>query len=249
MSKILIFKSSVFIVIHLISSNLFAQTNANLILKKMDKTIFSYIDKTANVKMVLTNLTSKKEKVKEAILMQKDSNKKLFRYTSPKSDKGIATLSLPNNEIYLYLPLFKKPKKITNLAEKNAFNKSDFSISDMATKSYAEKYSAQIINKDATYYVLELKPKQEKSNYNHIIVYVNKIYFYPERFEYYNHKNQLIKIAKYHYVKNNGLWVADVVSMEDLKKKHKTTISMTNIELNKGLKDEIFTLENLVGTK
>lgn len=249
MRKILFFKSIVLIVFNLISYSLFAQTDADLMLHKMDKTLFSYQDKTANVKMVLTNLTSNKEKVKEAILMQKDSNKKLFRYTSPKSDKGIATLSLPNNEIYLYLPLFKKPKKITNLAEKNTFNKSDFSISDMATKSYAEKYSAKIIKSDATYNILELKPKEGKSNYNRIVVYVNKNYFYPEKFEYFNHKNQLIKIAKYHYVKNNGYWVADVVSMEDLKKKHKTTISMTNIELNKGLKDEIFTLENLVGVK
>jgi len=46
--------------------------------------------------------------------------------------------------------------------------------------------------------------------------------------------------------KVNGLWIAEQVSMEDHKKNHKTTLSMTNFKINQGLSDDEFTLEKLV---
>ena len=224
-----------------------AQTDANAILKKMDATIFAIKDKTVNIKMVMVNLKSGKEKEKQAILMQKGTQMKLFRYVYPASDSGIATLSLPNGEIYLYLPLFKKPKKITNLAESNAFNSSDFSIEDMATSAYADKYTPSLKSSSGTNYVLDLTPKISNTSYKHLVVYINKQNFYPEKFEFYDKKNVMVKTSKYHHVKINGFWIADRVSMEDLKKMHKTTLYMSDIKLNQGLSDDLFTLENLVG--
>ena len=111
-----------------VSTDAAGQENANTLLSKTDHTMFGVKDKSADVKMIMINLKNGKQKVKEATLLQKGTNKKLFRYTYPKSDSGIATLSLPDNQVYLYLPLFKKPKKITNLAQSNAFNHSDFSF-------------------------------------------------------------------------------------------------------------------------
>lgn len=228
---------------------LYAQENADDLLTKMDQTIFGIKDRTANIEMLMINLKTGKQKQKTAILLQKGANKKLFRYTSPKSDSGIATLSLPNDEIYLYLPLFKRPKKITNLAESNTFNKSDFSVKDMATKPYAEIYTPEMLPTTDTAHVLNLKPKTDNSSYSHVIVYINKIYFYPEKFEFYNRKGQKVKQSIYHYILIDGYWIADVVSMEDLKKRHKTRITMSEIKINQGLKDELFTVENLAGHK
>ena len=128
----------------IIATNSYGQ-DANSLLKKMDQLTFDIKDKSSNIEMTMMNLKTKKKKVKKGIVIQKDGNKKLFRYTYPKSDEGIATLSLANGDIYLYLPLFKKPKKITNLAESNMLNKSDFSIGDMASSSYSEMYNAKLI--------------------------------------------------------------------------------------------------------
>ena len=223
----------------------FGQT-ANELLKKVDNTLFAVKDKTVNVKMVLLNQKTKKEKVKEAVLMQKGPDRKLFRYTYPESDAGIATLSLPNNEIYLYLPMFKKPKKITNIAESNTFNKSDFSIEDMAAQGYSEKYSGKILPSEDNLYVIELNEKDEKSSKGKQIIYVHKTYFYLERIKYFDKKDQHQKTALYKQKKVNGLWIAEQVSMEDHKKNHKTTLSMTNFKINQGLSDDEFTLEKLV---
>lgn len=229
------------------SLSVVGQIDVNEMLIKMDETVFAAKDKSSSIKMVMVNQKSGKEKTKKAVMMQKGVDMKLFRYTFPKSDSGIATLSLPNNEIYLYLPLFKKPKKITNLAEKNAFNQSDFSVSDMATKSYAENFTPTLISTNESTYVVDLKPKSDDAPYSHQVVYINKEYYYPEQFDFYDKKNQLVKKAIYNYAKINNYWISDEVSMEDLKKDHKTTIYMSDIKINQGLKDELFTLENLTG--
>ncbi len=243
------FKNTLLSILTVIFVGLISSANAQdalNILKKMDATAAAIKDKSVAMKMVMVNLKSGKEETKQAVLFQKGMNMKLFRYTAPKSDEGISTLSLPNGEIYVYLPLFKKPKKITNLAESGAFNKSDFSIEDMATQAYADKYTPTLQSTNATNFVLELKPKDPKSSYSKLLVTINKTTYCAEQIEYFDSKNNAVKKALYHYKKVNDCWVADEVSMEDLKKQHKTTLYMSDIKVNQGLADDLFTLENLV---
>ena len=230
-------------------TNVKGQSDGSELLARMDKTLFGIKDKSAHMKIVMTNLKNGEKTIKEADFFQKDSDKKLFRYTAPESDAGIATLSLPDNSVYLYLPLFKKPKKVTNLSDKNVFNSSDFSYEDMATKPYSTKYTAQLISTTDTYYTLSLKPKYAKSKYDHIIVNLNKKYFYPETMKYYNHKGILVKVATYHFQKIAENWIADKISMKDIRKNHMTTILYSNIKINTGLNDSMFTVEALADKK
>jgi outer membrane lipoprotein-sorting protein len=224
-----------------------AQSNAKEILAAMDKVLLAPKDKELNLEMVMTDMKTNKEKIKKAKIYQKGADKKLFIYTYPQSDKGIATLSLPD-ELYIYLPMFKKPKKITNMAEGNSMNQSDFSLEDMPSKPYEESYLPKLLESNASAWVLELKPKEEKPSYSKLVVTVNKAHHYPEKIEYYDKKGTKVKEAVYHFTKIGSYWVSDKVTMTDLKKKHRTAITMTEIKLNQGLKDSIFTLEHLTNT-
>lgn len=225
------------------------QETAAVILSKLDKTIFAIKDRTVEIEMTMIDLKTQKQKVKKAILLQKGADKKLFRYTFPKNDEGISTLSLPDGTVYLYLPMFKKPKKITNMAEGNAFNSSDFSIQDMATKPYAEAYTPKLVKTTDNTYVLDLKPKADKPRYGRLTLTVNKSHHYLEKIEYFDKNGQKVKEAVYKYKKIGNYWVADHVTMKDLKKEHMTRLVMSNIKINQGLKDDLFTVENLASTK
>jgi outer membrane lipoprotein-sorting protein len=229
-------------------ANVNGQDDAGRVLTKMDNTMMAVEDKVADIEMEMTNLNTGKGNVKRALFMQKGADKKIFRYTFPKSDEGIATLTLPG-EVYLYLPMFKKPKKITNMAQSNTFNKSDFSLSDAGLMPYAKFFAPEMLNTTASDYVLDLIPKQEIDNYSHLIVTINKKYYYPEKIEYFDKKKNKIKEAIYKYQDIDGYWIADVVTMTDLKKNHKSTLTMTNVKVNQGLTDEDFTVEKLVQPK
>ena len=231
------------IILSCFTNEVFGQ-DALSILKKMDQTALAVKDKSSTIEMILVNLKSNKEKIKKGIILQKGRDRKLFRYTYPKSDDGIATLSLPNGEIYVYLPMFKKPKKITNLAD-SGLNNSDFSTDDMVVQLYAEDYNAKILETNGSAYVLDLNSKSNDEAYNHLVIHVNKQYYYPEKIEYFDKKGNLEKVSTSSYKKIAGCWVTNEVTMENVKKKHKTTIVMTEIKINLGLSDDEFTLEKL----
>ncbi|NOX86935.1 MAG: outer membrane lipoprotein-sorting protein [Chlorobi bacterium] len=225
------------------------QEEAKDILSKMDDVIFSIKDKTADVKMVLINLKNGKENVKKAVIMQKGHSKKMFRYVYPKSDSGIATLTLPGDQIYLYLPLFKSVKKISSNSNGGAFNKSDFSLRDTPTKPYSELYTPKLEATTDTSYILTLIPKADKWVYGKLVATIDKTQYYLEKLEYYSQKGQKLKEAVYHYKKIDSHWVADKVTMTNAVKQHKTVTIMSNIKINTGLNDDLFTIENLKGGK
>ena len=237
---------SFIMVLLLAPTALFSQDNAAAILNKMDAVLLSVKDKSADVEMQMINLKNNKTKIKKAKLLQKGLDHKLFSYTYPKSDSGIASLTIPG-AVYLYMPMFKKPKKITSMAESNTFNKTDFSLEDVNNKPYAERYTPKFLKNANTSYVLDLIPKDAKDgSYSHIVVTINKQHYYPEKFEYFDKKNQKVKEANYRFIKIGNIWVGDQVAMKNLKKNHETRFIMSNIKINQGLSDKLFLPENMV---
>ena len=218
--------------------------DAKTILDNMDKIIFSPKDKQGKVTIILTDKAGK-EKVREAIMMQKGRDKKLYRYTKPESQAGIATLSLPGDVMWLYMPAFEKPKKISMLSKSQAFTGTDFSYEDMVTTPYADRYFPVILNSEKDSWVLQLTPKSTKSDYSKIIVRVNKAFGYPITMEFYNTKGKKFKEASYRYEKTGKYWNASEVMMKDIDKIHTTRILLTDVKFDQGLSDDLFVVEKL----
>jgi outer membrane lipoprotein-sorting protein len=218
--------------------------DAVAILERMDKVLFSPKDRQGKVAIILTDKTGK-EKIREASMLQKGTDKKLYRYTKPESQAGMATLSLPGNVMYLYMPAFGKPKKISILTKDQAFNNTDFSFEDMASNPYAERYTPELLDTGKEEYVLSLIPKAEKSNYSKIIARISKTDGYPVMMDYYDQKGKKFKEASYRYEKIGEYWNTSEVIMKDLEKNHSTRILISDVKFDQGLKDDLFLLEKL----
>ena len=219
--------------------------NAGDILQKMDTQAATIKDKEADVVMEMINNKTGKVRMRKAILKQKMPYKTLFRFTYPPSQAGIGTLSLPGDIVYLYMPAFGKPKKISKIANSGAFSRSDFSTEDMGPKNWAANYAATILNTNDTAFVLELIPGNKEDVYSKLIVTVDKRHYFPEKIVYYNTQGKAVKQAYYQYEKIGNLWNARIVSMTNLLKNHTTRIISSNVRLNQGLKDSEFTVEQL----
>jgi len=224
--------------------------DAKTILENMDKIIFSPKDKQGMVTMILTDKTGK-EKVREAIMLQKGYDKKLYRYTKPESQAGIATLSLSGDVMWLYMPAFVTPRKISMMAKGQAFNGTDFSYEDMITTPYSDRYTPSLLETGNDAYILKLLPKSSKSNYSQIIVSVDKSYGYPLTMQFYNGQGKKFKEASYRYEKIGKYWNAAELVMKDLDKNHSTKILLSEVKFDQGLADDLFLVENLKpsGTK
>jgi len=218
------------------------------ILENMDRIIFSPKDKQAKVTMILTDKTGK-EKVREAVMLQKGTDKKLYRYTKPESQAGIATLSLSEDVMWLYMPAFVTPRKISMLAKGQAFNGTDFSYEDMVTIPYSERYFPTLVETQQDAYVLDLAPNSVKSNYSKIVVKIDKKFGYPITMQFYNGQGKKIKEADYRYEKVGKYWNAAEVVMTDLEKSHTTKIRLSDVKFDQGLSDDLFLVENLKPAK
>jgi outer membrane lipoprotein-sorting protein len=221
-----------------------ASQDAMAILEKMDKVIFSPKDRQGKVTIILRD-KSGKEKIREASMFQKGTDKKLYRYTKPESQAGMATLTLPHNVMYLYMPAFGKPKKISILSKDQSFNNTDFSYEDMATTPYIDRYTPKLIDSDTEDYVLSLVPKAEKSNYSKITVRIKKPDGYPIVMEYYDQKGKKFKEATYQYEKIGEYWNASEVIMKDIEKNHSTRILISDVKFDQDLPDDLFLVEKL----
>ncbi|MCF6331733.1 MAG: outer membrane lipoprotein-sorting protein [Draconibacterium sp.] len=218
--------------------------DANEILKKMDDVMYSPKDMTGNNKIILIDKNGK-EKIREATMMQKGTDKRLFRFTAPASQAGIATLSLPGDIMYLYLPSFGKERRISTSVKSQKFAGTDFAYDDMEAKPYAEKYTPKLISTEDDVFVLELTPISPKSAYSKLIVKIHKINFYPTYMEYYDKGNKKIKVAVYQFEKIGKYWNAKEILMTDLKRNHKTKMLMSDVKYDTGLTDDDFTVRKL----
>ncbi|OIQ27056.1 MAG: hypothetical protein BM564_13385 [Bacteroidetes bacterium MedPE-SWsnd-G2] len=219
--------------------------NAEELLQTMDELIAAPKDKEASIKMIMTN-SSGKQKIREAKMLQKGMYKRMYRYTKPEDKVGMATLSLPGGIMWLYMPSYKNPIKITLFSKSQAFTGTDFSHEDMSGIPYSERYSPKLLNSDLDdTYLLELLPKIKRANYSKILIYIDKTYKYPIKMKLYNKSKRHSKDATYAFEKKQNYWYAKEVFMTTIKSQHSTRIILTDVKFDQNLNDDEFTVEKL----
>jgi len=216
--------------------------NANEILSKVDDVVNAPKDQDLNMKLILIDKEGKEE-MRELIMLQKGSEKRVAKFISPASQKGIAFLSLPDDIMYLYLPAFKKTRRIASHIKNTKFAGTDFTYEDMEAKRYSEKYISDLLKKDENFFTLQLKPKEGvKTDYSKLVMWVRADNFYPTKIEFYDKANNLCKVMVREKIeKVDKYWVSKESEMEDLKAKHKTKMILVDVKFDSGLSDEIFT--------
>jgi len=210
-------------------------------------------DQTSTMKMVLIDKKGK-ENVREVKLWTKGERKRLIKFLSPADVKGVGFLvldaDLDSEKMYLYLPAFKKIRRIAGSAKGESFMGSDFSYSDIGSSNYSQDYGVKRLPDEDSQYVLELerKPGSDK-DYAKLVMWVSPEVFVPTKIEFYEIKkamgkealdlrkkmttNKIEKVGKY--------WIPEKIVMEDLKKDHRTILELSDIKFDTGLSDELFT--------
>ena len=237
-------KKLLLVILVLFSTQLLYAQDAKAILEKLDKVLYAPKDKSGIATIILKDKNGD-EKVREAEFFQKGADNKLYRYTKPESQAGIATLSLPDNVLWLALPAFEKPKRISILSKTQTFNNTDFSYEDMATNPYSDRFVPELTSTGANDYVLQLTPISGKSEYTKIILRMDKQNGYPISMLFYNEQNRLFKEATYTSEKIGKYWNAKEVLMKNIEKDHSTIIKLSDIKFDQGLSDDLFKVENL----
>jgi outer membrane lipoprotein-sorting protein len=188
----------------------------------------------------------------------KGDDKRLIKFLSPADVKGVGFLVLnadsDDEKMYLYLPAFKKVRRIAGSAKSGSFMGSDFSYDEISVTGYDQDFEAKRLDDEDGRYKLELTKKDKSdAEYDRLIMWVSKEVFVPTRIEMYKEKKrsgktylELRKIMSSGQIKQVGkYWMPHAITMEDVKKNHKTVLELSRVKVDDDVPENYFTTRYL----
>ncbi len=224
----------------------------------------------SRARLTTGNSADKTEKVKEFTFWRKVQadrihNSTLTRFHSPAEvrNEGILILENPDgkNDVLLYLPNFKKTRRVESQQQSGSFMGSVFSYSDIATphtsdyryKTLRQEKCPGAEHAQVQCQVIEALPVnedvQERTGYSKSVIWVRTDNFMAVKGEYTNVQGELFKRLEAGQIKmvdpKEKKWLAHFLSIENLKTRDYTRLVFSNVKVNGGIPDATFTQQNL----
>ncbi len=178
-------------------------------------------------------------------------DKTFLRLTSPRREKGMATLRI-DNEMWNFLPKTNKVMKIPPSMMMGSWMGSDFSNDDLVKESSLfEDYTFELITPDSAsedvIYINSIPREDLAVVWGSIVTAIRKADHLPIWQKYYDEKGELKRTMTYSEIKNlGGRMIPTVLTMvPQTKEGHRTLIRYLKAEFDLKLDDDVFTLRNL----
>lgn len=227
------------------------------ITKEMDKRDTGFKDSQVSLTMTLKNQQGQqsvrymRNKTLEGTT---DGDKSMIIFDRPTDVKGTATLTYTHKEgsddQWLYLPAIKRVKRISSNNKSGPFMGSEFAYEDLSSQE-VEKYTYKYIKDEklngADMFVVERYPVDPKSGYTKQIVWISKEHYRPEKIDYYDRKDELLKTLTYYDYKQylDKFWRADRFIMANHQTGKSTELVFEEYKFGVGLREKDFNKNSL----
>jgi outer membrane lipoprotein-sorting protein len=190
----------------------------------------------------------------------------LTRFHLPAEVRGEGILFLEhdgdNNDVQMYLPAYKKIRRVESQAQSGSFMGSEFSYADIATP-HVDDYKYELQKEDAPceidggkksacYLVLSTPVSddvKERTGYSKTLQWIRKDNFIAVQGEFYDADGALwkkMKAGDIHEVDTaKHKWMSYNVHLENAKNGKYTTLQFAAVKVNTGIPDSTFTQQNL----
>ena len=238
------------IILSILFQLLFALTGIELALLVDDRD--SPKDMKSNMSMLLTNKNGKTRTSKIRSYSKDENKKQILWFLAPADDKGVAYLKIEhenkNDDMKLWLPNFKKIRRISSKKKSESFMGSDMSYEDMTSRNideytYSILGSEKIDNVDC--YILESVPSGIKTEYSKHISWITKDMHLPVKEESFDKNGALLKSKSIIYQQIKEYSIMIELHVKNVQRNHQTILKFDNIEVDSGIKDNIFHEKNL----
>jgi len=209
-------------------------------------------DQTSNLTMTLINKSGKERirKIKQFTKDMGDMEKSIMFFQSPADVKNTSFMNWTyddeskNDDQWIYLPALKKTKRISSDSKSDYFMGSDFTYDDLGDRKLDDD-THKLIGEETIdgvdFYLVKSTPKDEEYMYSKTKTWIRKDSFIGLKKEFYDEDAELLKIL---YIRNfeeiSGLLIIINSEMHNVQKDHKTTMVLSNIEINTGISDSKF---------
>jgi outer membrane lipoprotein-sorting protein len=178
-------------------------------------------------------------------------DKTFIRITSPKKDKGVATLRI-ENEMWNYLPKTNKVIKIPPSMMMSSWMGSDFTNDDLVKEfSLFEDFSYELARveegREDLIYVNCIPREDLPVVWGNIVIAATREDYIPIWQKYYDEEGRLMRVLNYSDVKTFGgrTIPATMEMIPTAKEGHKTVIRYLKLKFDSKVDEEIFSLRSL----
>jgi outer membrane lipoprotein-sorting protein len=222
-----------------------AKPSATDVLAKMEANNNGFSDQQMEIKLTVVD-TDGSKKSYDMTMFQKGDAKRMVQFTSGEM-KGMSTLVEDRNSVYVYLPGFKKVRRVAAHNMNQSMAGSDLTSEDMAQVAWAASWNVAHDHEDDTSYWLVLTPKPgNETDYSKVTHRVDKKNFLQLETHYFNKGGEEVKrfvnsdATDFHGVLRNRHIV-----VSDPRSGHRTELDVKDFKVNQGLKDDLFTVRQL----
>lgn len=184
-----------------------AQSTADQIMREADRINQDFIGERVTFTMVLINAQGDRTERRFTLEMKedkKDGNLSRIEFESPENVRGTILLThahkSADDDQWLYLPSAKRSRRIAAANKSGAFMGSEFTYEDL-TPFVLSKFSYARLPDDTAEgkpcFKIERKSLVEGSGYSREVMWLSKETLMPVTIEYYDRKNDLLKVASY----------------------------------------------------
>ena len=224
----------------------FALTGDELTQKMNDRK--TPIDSKVDLRMTLTNKKGKTRTSSLLSINKDDGEKQIIWFLSPADDKGVSFLKIEHDgrddEMRIWLPAFKKIRRISAKKRSDSFMGSDMSYEDLSSRKLDEftfTLIGQAVYDSISCYLLESIPTGDiRTEYSRHITWVDSTLLIPLKEESYDKSRQLLKEKYFFYTIIKEYQFLKKVHVTNIQKNHSTTLNFDNIELDTGVADDLF---------
>ena len=215
-------------------------------LAKVDKAQSQY--KTLTVRYKLTTKEPKRKARIIKLWSRFKGHKQLTELLAPADVKGTKALHLSSTRVYVYLPQYRKVRRIASHALDQEFMGTAYNQADINLLRYSGMYNAKFVTEDASSYTLKLtKKSKSKSPYSKIELVASKKNNMPLRLKYWDKGGRQVKSdLRRDYVCVKGVCMARFQKLTDHTKGGKySTLELTGYEINPKFKKRLFSKRSL----
>jgi len=209
-------------------------------------------DMSSEVTMVLKdsdgNARARSLKVR-SLEVKNNGEKRLFSFNFPKDIKGTTILNyghiIEEDDQWIYLPAFKRVKRISSSNKSGAFVSSEFSYEDltsMEVDKYLHRYLGDAEIQSLDCFKVELTPAYKNSGYSQLVAFIDKQDYLIRKIDFYDLNNKFLKtlmLNSYERYKNS-YWRPHLTIMTNHQTGNITEMKWTDIHLQTGLSSSDF---------
>lgn len=166
---------------------------AEQIIQKTDATMTRARDQSFEYDLITYEPGKDPRVLKFEVIILGDKKRRI-EFLAPGDVRGMRFLVLDVDQMYVYLPAYKKVRRVASHVKSQGFMGSTYTQDLMSLTKFGETFTGKLLGEDETHWILELIKRPEKVwSYPKLHVKIRKDMFQPAVLEYYNDKGAKLR--------------------------------------------------------